>query len=151
MVNNIASLKASDIIREKLIKSGGTATIHTLQGKAFNITVTQDGNAFETVKLPQYNYSFDVFDVIVDLLQENNGKAFKGSGRGKNNKLGQPGCELDTVVGAIAYRYAGKKEGESVFDPVFALAAIMDWAEICYNERGFLILRRPQHNPNKAV
>jgi len=82
-----------------------------------------------------------VFDIVVDLLREKNGKASKGTGRGKNNKLGQPGCELDTVVGAVAYRYMGKSVGESVFDPVFALAAILDWAEICYNERGFLILR----------
>lgn len=136
---NTESLKASEVIRKKLIEAGGTAKIHTLQGKAFNITITHDGKAFETKKLPQVNYGFDVFDVIVDLLREKNGKAFKGNGR--NHKLGHPGCELDTVVGIVAYQYAGKKEGESVLDPVFALAAILAWAEICYNERGFLTLR----------
>ena len=131
--------KASDVIRSKLVEIGGTATIQTLQGNGFNISITSDGYGFETVKLPNYIYGFDVFDVIVDLLLENNGKAKKGNGR--NNKLGQPGCEIDTVVGAIAYRYAGKTLGESVFDPVFVLAAIMEWAKICHNERGYLLLR----------
>ena len=135
------SMNASDIIRNKLIEAGGTATIQMLQGKVFSIKITRDNRAFETQKLPGVNYGFDVFDVIVDLLREQNGKAAKGHGRGKNNKLGQPGCELDTVVGAIAHRYAGRKLGESVFDPVFALAAILEWAEVCYNERGVLILR----------
>ena len=133
-------VKASDVVRDKLITVGGTATVYTLQGKAFEITITADRKAFATNKLPQYNYGFEVFDIILDLLRENNGKAAKGNGRGKNNKLGQSGCELDTVVGAIGFRYAGKELGESVFDPVFALGAILEWAEICHNERGYLEL-----------
>ena len=71
-------------------------------------------------------------------MHENGGKAKKGNGR--NYKLGQPGCELDTVVGAIAFRHFGKKLGESVYDPVFVLGAIMKWAEICHNKRGYLEL-----------
>ena len=134
------STKASDIVRDKLIEAGGTVTIYTLQGKAFNIAITADHKAFETKKLPQYNYGFEVFDIIIDLIHENGGKAIKGNGRGKNNKLGQLGCELDTIVGAIGYRYAGKTVGESVFDPVFVLGAILEWAEICHNERGYLEL-----------
>ena len=141
MSDNSVSRKTSEIVRDKLIDVGGTATVHTLQGKAYSVTITRDRKSFETRMLPQGGYGFDVFDVIVDLLKENNGKARKGAGRGKYNKLGQPGCELDTVVGAVAHRYVGKNPGDSVFDPVFALAAILEWAEICYNERGFLILR----------
>lgn len=33
-----------------------------------------------------------------------------------------------------------KKTGTSVFDPVFALAAILEWAGIANNERGELVL-----------
>ena len=33
-----------------------------------------------------------------------------------------------------------KKEGMSVFDPVFVLSAILDWAGIAHNERGYLEL-----------
>ena len=36
--------------------------------------------------------------------------------------------------------YAGKKEGMSVFDPVFVLSAILDWAGTAHNERGYLEL-----------
>lgn len=130
------------IIRNKLIEAGGKAIIYSLQGKEFTIEISEDGKGFKTKKLPppdKYHYGFDVFDIIIDLLRENNGKAFKGNGR--NHKLGQPKCTSDTVVGAVAYRYMGKKEGESIFDPVFVLAAILDWAELCYNKRGYIELR----------
>ena len=51
------------------------------------------------------------------------------------------GCrEKTTVVGAIGYNYAHKEAGTSVFDPVFALAAILEWAGIASNERGELVL-----------
>jgi len=142
MQSNSDSMIASEIIRNKLIAAGGSAIIQMLNGNSFKIAITHDGKAFETKKLPGVPYGFNVFDIIVDLLHEQNGKARKGAGRGKANKLGGQGCELDTVVGAIAYRYAGRKLGESVYDPVFALAAILDWAEICYNERGVLALRK---------
>ncbi len=45
-----------------------------------------------------------------------------------------------TVVGIIAYKYAGKKTGQSVFDPVFVLSAVLEWAGVVKNERGMLIL-----------
>ena len=32
----------------------------------------------------------------------------------------------------------GHKIGESVLDPVFAIAAIMDWAGIVHNNRGYI-------------
>ena len=33
-----------------------------------------------------------------------------------------------------------KEHGESVFDPVFVLAAVLDWADIANNERGEIVL-----------
>lgn len=132
---------ASEKIRRKLIECGGKATVYTLRGNSFEIELTESGKSFKTCKLPKDIYGFEVFDTIVDLLIENNGKAIKGCGRGKDNKLGQKKCELDTVVGAIAFRYRGNKIGDSVLDPVFALAAILEWAEICVNSRGFIYLK----------
>ena len=79
-----------------------------------------------------------MFDVIVRLLFQTGGKARKGNGR--NYKLGYGECTEDTVVGCIAKDYAGKKEGMSVFDPVFVLAAVLEWAGIVINGRGELIL-----------
>ena len=36
--------------------------------------------------------------------------------------------------------YYGKSEGESVFDPVFILAGILEWADIAKNGRGYIEL-----------
>ena len=135
-------IKASDIIREKLIASGGTATVRMVRGGLFTITITSDGKAFETKKLPGVNYGFDVFDIVLDLLHKNGGKAKKGKGR-SSAKLGQPGCELDTVDGAVGHLYMGKQVGESILSPAFALAAILEWAELCHNkDDGEIELRR---------
>ena len=71
------------------------------------------------------------------------GRARKGMGRkgmGRNFRLGEGNCTIDTVVGAIGYYYAGKQPGDSVFDPVFVMAAILDWAGIAHNRRGYLEL-----------
>ena len=87
-------------------------------------------------------YRYEVFDVIVDLLISQGGRVKKGNGR--NFKLGEPGCNettvVETIVGTIGYNYFHKETGTSVFDPVFALAAILEWAGIASNERGELVL-----------
>ena len=44
------------------------------------------------------------------------------------------------IMKELAKEYAGKKEGMSVFDPVFVLSAILDWAGIAHNKRGYLEL-----------
>ena len=80
----------------------------------------------------------NIFDVIVDLLLQSGGKAPKGNGR--NFRLGEGNCTEDTVVGALAKNYEGQRIGESVFDPVFVLAAVLDWAGIAHNERGYIEL-----------
>ena len=54
--------------------------------------------------------------------------------------MGEPECDETTVVGTITKKYAGKKNGESVFDPVFVFAAVLEWAGIAHNERGELVL-----------
>ena len=86
---------------------------------------------------PAYDYT--VFDVIVDLLYRQGGSAKKGNGR--NCKLGEAGCEENTVVGTVAL-HRGRKTGDSVFDPVFVLAAVLEWAGIAENGRGELILTK---------
>ena len=65
------------------------------------------------------------------------GRARKGNGR--NHKLGESGCEKNTVVGTVAL-HRGRRAGDSIFDPVFVLAAVLEWAGIAENGRGELIL-----------
>lgn len=129
--------KASDIIRQKLIDNGGSVQISSLQGNPIFIELSRDCNHFNSPQLPpRCNESLVIFDCVTDLLDKNGGAARKGNGR--NHKLGETGCETDTVVGYIGSVYDGHKIGESVLDPVFAIAAIMDWAGIVHNKRGYI-------------
>lgn len=137
---DMTSTKASDIIKNKLKACGGRAIVHTIRGLPCEICAAPDGKSFICDKLPiKPPYTYDVFDVIVSLLLANGGRARKGNGR--NYKLGEGDCGEATVVGAIAKNYAGKSYGDSVFDPVFALAAVLDWADIASNMPGELVLK----------
>ena len=132
------STKASEIIKAKLLDNGGRVIVHTARGLPCEIIAAPDGKSFVSKKLPvKPPYEYKVFDAIVDLLIANGGRARKGNGR--NYKLGHPECDENTVVGIVAI-YAGKKLGESVYDPVFVLAAVLEWAGIASNERGELVL-----------
>ena len=133
--------KASDIVREKLLASSGTAVIPLQRGDSCTIILVDNGRAITSDKLNGFRYELSVFDVIVELLQHSpQGKARKGNSRGPEDKVGCGRCTADTVVGAIAIHYFGKKTGESCFDPVFVLAAVLDWAGIAKNGRGYIIL-----------
>ena len=133
------STEASEIIRSKLIANGGRAVVHTASGLPCEIRMTADGMSFSSDKLPaNINFRFGIFDIVVDLLIANNGRARKGNGR--NHKLGEPDCDETTVVGYIGKHYFGKKDGESVLDPVFVLASVLEWAEIANNGRGEISL-----------
>lgn len=145
LVVNHNSTEASEIIKAKLLSSGGRVIVYSARGLPCEIWADADGKSFVSNKLPiKPNYEYRVFDVIVELLLANGGRARKGNGR--NYKLGEPECDETTVVGAIAKNYAGKKNGESVFDPVFVFAAILEWAGIAHNERGELVLTQNYRN-----
>lgn len=132
------SRKASEIIKRKLKEAGGHVTVYTARGLPCEIYAGADGKSFTSDKLPLTpSYEYTVFDAIVELLKKQGGRARKGNGR--NFKLGEENCEENTVVGAIAIS-RGKKIGDSVFDPVFVMAAILEWAGIVINGRGELIL-----------
>ena len=132
------STRASEIIKAKLKAHGGHVTVYTARGLPCEIYAEPDGTTFTSDKLPvKPAYDYKVFDDIVELLIKQGGRARKGNGR--NYKLGEPGCEENTVVGTIAL-HRGRTIGESVFDPVFVMAAILEWAGIAENGRGELIL-----------
>ena len=135
MVVDCTSSKSSEIIKAKLKEAGGHVVVQTLSGLPCEITACPDGLSFVSDKLPiQPPFRYEVFDVVVDLLLANGGRARKGNGR--NYKLGHPNCDGSTVVGAIAIVYSGKKTGDSVFE----LAAVLEWAGIAMNARGELVL-----------
>lgn len=129
---------AGDIIKRKLMENGGRAIVTSISGNRYGIKADADGQHILCSELPPI-YTYDVFDVIVDLLRtQPNYRAAKGSARG--HRLGEAGCEENTVAGAILKNYFGKSAGESGVDPVFVLAAVLEWAGIAYNRRGYLEL-----------
>ena len=137
-VNNVTTF--SKQVQNKLMSVGGSATIPLLNGDVCHILLDKNNTGFVSDKLNNYSlfYSFQVFDVIQELLKQKGGRAVKGAGRGKEDKVGYGKCGLDTVVGYIAYKYSGVELGGSTFDPVFVLAAILDWANVARNCRGYI-------------
>ena len=135
---NRNSTLASERIKAKLMDNGGRVTVYTARGLPCEVWMNADGKTFTSDKLPiKPPYAYRIFDVVVDLLISQGGRAKKGNGR--NYRLGESSCDHTTVVGAVALE-RGNQIGDSVFDPVFVLAAILEWAGIAHNERGELVL-----------
>lgn len=132
--SNLDSHNASDIIKQKLIACGGRASVRSIKGKLYEVWIVDESH-FSCENIVPYGY--DIFDIIVNLLISQGGRAKKGSGRAR---LGDPKCEETTVAGAIIKNYFHKNVGESAFDPGFALIAIMEWAGIIKSEWGYVEL-----------
>lgn len=140
------SIVPSEVVKRKLFENDGSVKIPLLNGGMCKVFATNDGKSFTSDKLTSgygrsITYEYRIFDDIVKLLKaSSNGRARKGNGHGKEDKVGYGKCTKDTVVGTIAINYSGKSMGESTYDPVFVLAAILDWAGIAYNRRGYIEL-----------
>ena len=132
-------MKASEIIKNKLEENQGRASIRLLNGGLTVLALQSDGRTFVCDKLPAQHMGLMVFDIIEDFLKQHGGKAPKGCARGY--RVGEGLCGEDTVIYAVATKYYGKNMGEGSFDPVFVLAAIMEWAGIAKNGRGYLELK----------
>lgn len=131
-------MKASELVIKKLREVGGDAWITLLNGDETHVSVG-GRDYFVSDKLPNQNVDWSIFDIVVDFLKKQpRGRAVKGGCRG--SKVGENKCGKDTVMYAIATEYYGKEEGESSFDPLFVIAAILDWAGIARNERGYMEL-----------
>ena len=135
---NRNSKKASDIIKNKLYDNKGTTVISLPKGGTCYISIAEKGDAFVSDKLPNQIVDFYVFDIIVEFLESVGGKAPKGLGR--SDRVGYGKCGEETVMYQIATQYYDKKIGESTFDPLFVLAAMLEWAGIAENGWGYLRL-----------
>ena len=133
------SKKASDIIKNKLYDNNGAIVITLPKGGECYVAIAENGDSFVSDKLPNQIVSFTVFDIIVDYLKSVGGKAPKGLGR--SDKVGYGKCGVETVMYQIATQYYGKRIGESTFDPLFVLAAMLEWAGIAENGWGYLQLK----------
>ncbi len=133
-----SATKASEIVRNKFIetvKAGKPIIVYSYKGIPYELHLVENGNKFDCPQL--IPYSFDIFDIMVDVMVENGGKARKGYGR---KRLGDVGCEENTIAGAILKNYYGVAPGGAGLDPGFVMASILEWAGIATNERGYLKL-----------
>ncbi len=132
-----SSMKASEIIKAKLVEAGGRTKVRLFGGELRDIIASPNGRDF--LCPPMIPLSYGVFDAVVDLLLRSPGyRARKGNAR--NFRLGEPGCEENTVAGTVL-EFMGKKPGETGLDPVFMLAAVLEWADIASNGRGEILLK----------
>ncbi|MBY0147750.1 DUF2089 family protein [Neobacillus niacini] len=128
-------------IKEKLNACGGKATIKLLQGDDCEIWYDANGKGLVSPKIPPANQlCWQAFDAAVQLVIQNGGKAAKGKAR-SGAKLGSNDLPIDSVEGYIAHKVHGVQEGETAFGPGFVIAAVLDWANICNNIRGFLSIK----------
>ncbi len=131
-------MKPSELIAMKLHDVGGSASIPLLNGGYARITLKED-SYFVSDKLPGQDVNFSIFDIVVDFLKSQpHHRANKGNCI--HSEVGGPKCTKDTVIYAIATEYYDKKEGESSLDPLFVIAAILDWANVARNRRGYVEL-----------
>ena len=137
LVVNHNSKEASEIIKSKLKACGGRTTVRLQRGDLCEISISSDGKFMCPKLIP---YDFEVFYAVVKLLLNSPGYRVK-KGNARAAKLGEPGCEENTAAGAVLL-FMGKKSGESGLDPVFVLAAVLEWAGIAHNGRGELALTK---------
>ena len=131
-------MKASELIIQKLRNVGGDTSVTLLNKDKAHISIS-GSDYFISDKLPNQNVKWCIFDVVVDFLKtQPHGKAPKGGCRG--SKVGENKCGKETIMYVVATKYYGKIEGESSFDPLFVIAAVLEWAGIARNERGYIEL-----------
>ncbi|PRR81993.1 DUF2089 family protein [Clostridium vincentii] len=128
-------------IKEKLNENKGRVSIPLYNGDLCKIGYDPNGKGLISPKIPVPNHLiWEVFEAAVEVVIENGGKAMKGKAR-SGAKLGSDDLPLDSVEGYIAYKVHGIELGKTAFGPGFVVAAILDWAGICNNERGFLTIK----------
>lgn len=135
MIKNV-----SEYLKEYYLSNGKRILVTTLRGKQHEICLSDDNKYFYSYTgLRQNNFLYlNWFDGIVDFIRQNGGRVEKGGCR--NSKVGQGNCTKGTLCYYVATECYGKCDGESSFDPIFIVAAILENAGICKNERGYIQL-----------
>lgn len=125
-------------IKERLNASDGQAVIKLYSGDDCEIWFDENGKGLVSPKIPPANQLiWEAFDAAVEVVLNNGGKAKKGNAQ-SGAKLGTDKLMMNSVEGYIAHKVHGAQEGDTAFGPGFVICAILDWADICNNERGYL-------------
>lgn len=136
-------MKISEYLKDYYTSNGNCVVLTTLRGKPHEIYLSDNSKYLYSYTGLRNNKNnnvlyLDWFDGIVDFIEQNGGIVKKGSCR--NSKVGYGNCYEGTLCYYIATKLYGKSIGESSFDPVFIICAILDDLGICYNEYGYIRL-----------
>ncbi|MEH6953831.1 hypothetical protein [Neobacillus drentensis] len=125
-------------IRDKFLENGNPIEIPLLKGqKTFQAVLNEDGISVSNLASQPF-LPWSVFEETIMLLNEKSGCAIKGDAM--SNKLGETGLPIDSVEGRIAFKVYGKQLGQTVFRRITPIACILEWAGICMNQRGKVVL-----------
>ncbi len=133
-------MKASEIIIKKLKESGGRAIIEQLNGRKTDVYFEKN-NTFWSEGLANLigdGYYFSMFDILEEESYRFPNRSIR-KGNARNYKLGESKCDMDTAIGILGYKYYKKNDGESIFEPMHVIAAILDWAGVAKNIRGYIV------------
>lgn len=135
-------------IKEKLNESDGKVIISLYSGGSCDIGFDTNGKGLVSSKIPPKNQlTWDAFNAAVEVVIENGGRIIKGNAR--MGKLGSDSLPIDSLEGHIAHKVHDVQIGKSAFGPGFVIAAVLDWAEICHNGRGYLTINERFISENK--
>jgi len=133
--------KAIKQIQSKFSGVGSTEQIPLMNGKSyFKATLKHDGVEVDNLGTQKF-LPWKVFEETVRLLSTAPDGKRRQKGNSHNGKLGDKLLPLDSIEGHIAAKVYGKPEGKSVFRRISPVAALLSWASICDNGRGYLSLR----------
>ena len=125
-------------IKEKLNDAGGQAIVTLYSGDNCDIWFDEGDKGLASSKIPTANQLvWEAFDAAVEVVVNNGGKAKKGNAQ-SGAKLGSGKLMTNSVEGYIAHKVHGVEEGATAFGPGYVICAILDWAEICKNEKWYL-------------
>lgn len=147
MINQPIDIIIKKKINEEAGKDGsvsiplkkGTGRIIVKLGKE-GLTVSNLGN--------QPFLPWTVFEETMALIQKGGGRAAKGDAM--NGKLGDSKLPIDSIEGYLAYKLYDKKLGDTVFRRITPIGCILEWAGVCENERGELILKEKQNGGSNS-
>ena len=129
---------AKIILTDKLIRLGNQAQIPSKREGTFSARLVRDG--IEVSNLGTQGFlPWSVFEETIAFLEQQGGRAIKGDAIG--SRLGEKGLALNTIEGHIAATIYGKKPGQYVLRRITPIARILDWAGLCEDQSGYLLLR----------
>jgi hypothetical protein len=135
-------MKASEIIKTKLKNAGRKVIIPQLNGNKTDFYFVTD-NTFWSRGLNTLigkGYRFEMFDI----LEEESYRFPKRSipkGNARKCKLGDDKCDMNTAIGILGYKYYNKRDGDSLFEPMHVISAILDWSGVAKNTRGYIVFK----------